>query len=95
MLAFPGMLVEAAKKVGMKVPEDPDNFDKNKFPHFVVFCNAQLCRPVCYHGEHWDNAKIIAAIPDDKIMEVSLNDLLKEGLSYSSARPWLSSTTDE
>ena len=44
MLAFPEMLVSAAKQAGIKTPKDPDNFDRNQFPHFAVFCTAQLCR---------------------------------------------------
>lgn len=83
MLAFPGMLVNAAKKAGMKVPPDPDDFDPMKYPHFQVFCNAQLCRPMVSLGEHWNNAELIAAIPKKDIMKVSLADLLEMGLSYA------------
>jgi hypothetical protein len=83
MLAFSGMLVPAAEKVGMKVPVDTDEFDPVEFPHFAVFCNVQLARPVVYHGEHWDNAGVVAKIPDDQIMSVTLIDLLNLGLSYA------------
>lgn len=82
MIAFPGMLIQAAEKAGMKTPQDPDNFSPAEFPHFQVFCLAQLCRPVCFHGEHWGNAKVIAGIPEKKIRSVTLDDLLSAGLSW-------------
>ena len=83
MIAFAGMLCSAADKVGMKYPKDPDTYveNKNEYPHFFVFCMAQLARPIRM-GEQFDNAEIIAKIPDDKIMKVSLNDLLKLGISW-------------
>ena len=79
MMAFPGMLVPAAEQAGMKVPEDPDEFDAEEFPHFQVFCNAQLCRPMT-PGEHWENAKVIAEIPDAEIRMLTLPDLIGRGL---------------
>ena len=82
-MAFPKMLRSAAEKAGMKVPPDTDHFDPKEFPHFQVYCNVQLCRPIRW-GEHWENAEIIAAIPKDKIMSVTLTDLLALGLEFSS-----------
>ena len=83
MLAFPEMIVPAAKKAGMKVPKDANDFDSNKYPHFCVFCIVQLCRPMLRLDEHWNNAKIIAAIPEDKIRTVTLEQLLAKGLGYA------------
>jgi hypothetical protein len=82
MLAFAGMLVEAAEQAGIPVPEDVDNFDQNKYPHFGVFCKVQLCRPVRYHGEHWENAKVIAGISEEEIRKVTLTNLIEKGLSW-------------
>ena len=58
MLAFPGMLVDAAEKAGMKVPQnaDEDSWSGNEYPHFYVFCKLQLGR-IMRPGEHWENAK--------------------------------------
>ena len=83
MMAFPVMLVEAAEKAGIKVPPNPDKFDSTEFPHFAVYCNVQLCRRIRW-GEHWGNAEVIAAVPNDKIMTVTLTDLLDMGLEFSS-----------
>ena len=79
MLAFPGMLVSAAEKAGMKVPKNPDNFDMELYPHFQILCTSQLCRPMV-HGEHWENAKIIAKIPEDEIMIITFKDLRELGV---------------
>lgn len=83
MIAFAEMLVEAAKKAGMKVPDDAEDFDQNDYPHFAVFCNAQLARRVVYHGEHWDNAKVIAGIAEDDIRKVTVEDLISRGFSIA------------
>lgn len=78
------MLTAAAQLAGMKVPPDPDDFDPEKFPHFHVFCLLQLSRPVRVHGEHWNNAKVIADIPEDKLRTMTLGDFIEAGLEYSS-----------
>lgn len=82
MIVFPSMLFEAAAQAGMKHPEE-DDFKPEDFPHFNVFCNVQLCRPVRW-GEHWENAKIIAAIPESELKTLMLQDLLDKGLVFSS-----------
>lgn len=85
MLVFEGMLVEAAQKAGMKCPEDPDNtpYDRNDYPHFWVFCQLQLGRGIQW-GEHWDNAVIIAKIPEEKLKTMLLPDFLALGLRWQS-----------
>lgn len=81
MLAFPGMLVDAASKAGMKVPPDPDKFPKKEFPHFEVFCIMQLGKSMRTPGEHYENAKVIASISDDEIFKVTISDIVKRGFS--------------
>lgn len=58
MLVFPGMLVSAAERGGMPIPPDPEDFVDKDFPHFAVFCNAQLGRPMG-PTDHWANAKVV------------------------------------
>jgi hypothetical protein len=76
------MLVDAAKQAGMKVPEDPDKFQevKDEYPHFCVFCLIQLGKPMSYMGEHWENAKVIAEISDEKIKQITFAELQDLGL---------------
>ncbi len=78
MIVFPGMLVPAAEKAGMLVPPDPDDFSGERYPHFQVFCNAQLCRPIT-HGEQWENAEIIAKFTGEEIIKATLEDLIAKG----------------
>lgn len=75
------MLVGPAEKAGMKVPENVDNFDRNEYPHFAVYCAIQLGAPMPYPTAHWDNAKLIASIPDDKIRAVTLSELKEMGVA--------------
>ncbi|KKN40820.1 hypothetical protein LCGC14_0729620 [marine sediment metagenome] len=78
MLVFPEMLMGAAEQAGMKTPSDSDNFNPKKFPHFQVFCKAQLGRPM-NPEDHWENAKVIAKIPDSQIMKIDVQGLLNLG----------------
>lgn len=80
MIAFASMLTEPAKQAGMSVPLDKklnDNLEgyREAYPHFYVFCTVQLGRSVPYHGVHWENAKIIAGIPAEKLLHMTLHDL--------------------
>lgn len=80
-MIYPSMLVEAAAKAGMDVPPNPADFDAKKYPRFDIFCKVQLCRPIIW-GEHWDNAKVVARIPEEKLATVTLQDLIDDGLAY-------------
>lgn len=80
MIAFPGMLVSAAEKAGIKCPPDPEEFEVKDFPHFHAFCVMQLGRPLRNGmSSHWDNAHIIAKIPKSKILTITPGDILAMG----------------
>lgn len=82
MIIFPGMIASAAEKAGMKVPPEPDgDWDAKEYPHFNIFCTVQLCRAIRW-GEHWENAKVVARIPEDKLQTVTLQDLIDDGLEF-------------
>ena len=79
MLVFPGLLKSAARRAGIKTPDGikgagNDEFDTTEFPHFSVFCNAQLGQRM-HPGEHWTNAEVISKIPDDKIKLITVGGL--------------------
>lgn len=84
MLAFPGMLVGPASRAGMKVPPNPEDFDRDQYPHFFVFCAVQLGRRMSDPGQAWDNAEVLAAIPEDEIKTLTLMGLMQRGLHYDS-----------
>ena len=87
MIAFPGMLVEPAKKAGIKVPEDPDNYEPMDFVKFYVLCKVQLGQPMPSPTSHWENAEVIAAISDEKIKTVTYQELLDFGWAAGYACP--------
>lgn len=79
MMLYPSMIVLFAQNAGIKVPEGKfDEVDPDKYPHFAVFCNAQLGRDMNW-DEPGDNAKVIAQISDEEISKVTVRDLLKRG----------------
>lgn len=76
MITFPGMLIAPAKEAGMKVPDHLyDDFNPNQFPHFQVFLILQLGRKMPSPDSHWRNAKIIASIPNDRIMGITGSEI--------------------
>lgn len=87
MIALPSMLMEPAKRAGMKVPEDPDNFDPNEYPHWDVYLKVQIGAPMPNWTAHWDNAQVIASVSEDKIKSITYNDLLEMGLAVGRPIP--------
>jgi hypothetical protein len=85
MIAFAGMLLSAAEKAGMKVPglDDIDESDldklKDRYPHFFCFCKLQLCRRMDW-DEPWENAQVIAKIPEDKIRTTTVDEFRQAGV---------------
>jgi len=81
MLAFPEMIAPAAKEAGMKVPDDLEDFDSEEYPHWQVFCRVQLGAPMPHASAHWENAKVVAQVPYDQIMQITYEDLVDLGLA--------------
>ncbi len=90
MLAFPSMLIGPAVAAGIKTPIDVDAYDRDKFIHFYIFCWLQLCRPMKYYYEHWDNAKVLAKFDEVQVRTSSpLHYILAgfTGLEYTPGDP--------
>lgn len=81
MIAMRSLLVAPAEQAGIKLPPDIHNFDHEEYPYWAVFCNMQLGRPIPSMIEHWENAKLIAGIPDDKIKVMTNKQI--EDLGYA------------
>ena len=94
MIVFPFMLVAAAEQAGMKVPEcfgsdtdraedpDPDTF-RVSHPHFFVFCALQLGRRMSSPAQHFYNANVIAAITEDRLKRMTVQDFIKAGVDMT------------
>jgi len=80
MIAFPELLVKPAQKAEIKVPKDIKNYDTNDYPHWHVYNVVQLGKPLPNFSAHWYNAKIIAQIPKEKIMSITIDELIELGL---------------
>ena len=81
MIAYAELLVAPALKAGISVPPDLNNFDRWKYPHWSVFCFVQLGAPMPQPTSHWDNAQVIAAIPESEIRTVTIEKLTELGIS--------------
>lgn len=63
----------------LKLPDDFRHYDPEEYPHFHVFVTAHVGLPVEIDLLQ-NNADIIAAIPEERIREVTFSDLFKLGV---------------
>lgn len=81
MIAFSELLVGPAKEAGIKVPDDVEQYDRDAYPHWHLFCCIQLGARMPSPTAHWDNAKIIAQIPATEVPQVTWEQLVSLGIS--------------
>jgi len=86
MIVFSAALVKAAQAAGIKVPDDPNNYDHGEYIHWHVFCAMQLGAPMPSPSSHWNNAKTIAAIPDSEIKTVTHKQILERGFEIGHSK---------
>ena len=80
MIASPFMLIPMAKQAGMNTPPaDEEDYDRNEYPHFMVYSAMQCGRPIINARSHWTNAEIVASIPEDRIRTTTPHDLMSMG----------------
>lgn len=88
MIAFAGLLVPHAKAAGMTVPESSGDLDdpavmqnlRAVHPHFWAFCQLQLCRRLTSWSEPGENAVVIARIPLESLVTMTIGDFRREGV---------------
>lgn len=80
-----------AQLAGIIVPDDMMDYDREQYPYWAVYQNVQspewaswlpktqpVGRPgskMQHHQHRWENARIIASIPDNSIRTVTIADL--------------------
>jgi hypothetical protein len=87
MICIPEMLAQVASEAGIKVPEhmlrrgldEPRGWNPKEYPHWSVYCNMQLGAPMPTPGCHFENAKIVAAIPDAEIGSLTYDAVIARG----------------
>ncbi len=80
MIAFPEMLVPAAKKNNIEIPTDLEKYDVNKFKRWHIFTLIQLGSPMPKSTSHFTNARIISELPEEELETVTYNQLKAMGL---------------
>lgn len=80
MIAFPFMLVGPAQQAGILTPPDPENYEPNEFKHWHLFRMVQLGQSMPSPDSHWENAKIIAALPEDDVTTITWEVLKIKGI---------------
>jgi hypothetical protein len=85
MIIFEGPLAACATNAGIKVPEDLENYNPAEFPYWHVYRMSQQGAPMPHPRAHWDNAEVIAKIPESDIMKVTFKDLEEAGCVYGSS----------
>lgn len=84
----PLLLVDAAKKAGIEMPDNPDLYQEYKelYPHWYTFCKMQLCKSMPDWGVHYENAQIIASVHEDAVLNVSKKIWLLKGFQIGKAK---------
>ena len=82
-LYLPEMFVGHVEGTGLKIPQNPSEFDKSEYPHWEVFLLLHLGRKIPSMGDIHYNAEIIAKIPDNQIKEITINQLQLLGVDLS------------
>ena len=79
MIVFAFLLEEPARQAGIPVPKNSDCFNAEKFPRFELFCKAQLGRAMTSANELWENAKVIAGLPEEVLKTITPEGLRAAG----------------
>ena len=79
MLDHPEELRAAAENAGIEVPDETEEFVISEYPHFALFCYAQLNKPMKFPFDHWTNAKVIAKLSHCGLKEISPQGLFEMG----------------
>ena len=87
MISQPAILASYAAEAGMKFPEDPDRFEEEKeqFPHFFIFCAMQLGAPMPSPTSGWENARVIAAIPEEELKTITAEQIYQRGFQVGNS----------
>lgn len=77
-----GMVSHYAKDAGMLIPDNPENFDFEKYPHFSVY--TQLVTGTALDYEQFVKiAQVIADVPYNRIKKVTYEDLIEMGCDFT------------
>lgn len=68
-------LVHAAKEAGITVPEDIYSSVREEFPHWVLFCDCQIDRPLQDDTSHYKNAIALASISEEDMRGLRYRDV--------------------
>lgn len=65
---------------GISVPDDVEaKYNPEMYPHWHVYLCMQIGAPMPHPRAHWDNAKIIAGIPAERLKMMSYADIIEAG----------------
>ncbi|MDD4779180.1 MAG: hypothetical protein PHT02_01060 [Tissierellia bacterium] len=81
VFCFTGMFLNHIEGLGLKLPEDLDNYNPVEYPHYHVFMTLHLARPIDVSSLHY-NAELIANLSDEEIRTVTLESLINKGFCY-------------
>ena len=83
-LATIEMVIAAAKRADIAIPKHPENlegYNAEEYPHWHVYTLLQLGAQISYPNVHFSNAKVVASIPKNEIVNFTLKNLLEEGFT--------------
>ena len=64
-------LVSFAKVAGISVPDNPHDLSTDDYPHWNLYCNVQIERPIPSDDALLHNAMVIAAVPTSRLLSTT------------------------
>lgn len=81
MFAFPEMFRPHIEKSNIELPDDMENYDKDKYLAFHIFLVLHLGRTIDVSSLE-SNANKIAALSEEELRSLTLNDIDRLCLEY-------------
>lgn len=80
ILCFPEMFKVHLSDSNLKCPDNFSEYDKEEYPHFHIFLMSHLETEIRIDSLKED-ADIIAKIPEDKIRNITIGELIDLGVN--------------
>lgn len=87
MIAIHIGLAGPAAEAGIEMPEDLENYNNDEYLRWHIFCTMQLGVSMPTPTVHWDNAKVIAAIPEEQLKTITPQELFDMGFQIDTSIP--------
>jgi len=85
-ILIPRLIACKVDETGIDIPDDPNEFKNEEYPHWAVLCAVTLGVPLNW-GTAGDwmchNAEVLVRIPKDEVLTLTYGQLVDRGVELS------------